>query len=455
MSGKWKMALKNLARNKNRNFATGVAISFGFAALLIMGGYYNWSANLLRVFTIYISKTGHIVIYKKDGVDKYLMKPWKYSLDTSDQDVIKEVVSGIDNVELQGGKIFGTGLIGNGCSSFPFMASGVDLGLEKAVMDHPEVEKWMGELKQMVKGKGRDPYLYPAELNPISVSDGLARLLGKTLVHDEISQAENGVVTLDCMASNIAEKISSDANVQLVAGAWTGMMSAIDAEIVAQHITGVVETEDTHLLISLSGLQRLYDTPNIASYSVWLKDPGKIRSTIEYMKNRFESAGKHFDVYKWDDKRASSYYPGAYQFLIVLSSFITTVLLCVIVFSIFNSVTITTLERSQEIGMMRSFGYSRMQIRKLFVMEMMLLAVFFIVVGSIIGGLCIYLINSSKIPYNSPGFTIQMWLRLKPDIWISALSVILLFVLVSITTFVAVRAVTNNNIRELLTKAER
>jgi len=48
MTSGWRLALRNLARNKRRNFATGMAIALGFAALLALGGYVNRVEKYLR-----------------------------------------------------------------------------------------------------------------------------------------------------------------------------------------------------------------------------------------------------------------------------------------------------------------------------------------------------------------------------------------------------------------------
>jgi len=39
MTGAWRLALRNLARNRRRNQATAVAIAFGYAGLVLLGGY--------------------------------------------------------------------------------------------------------------------------------------------------------------------------------------------------------------------------------------------------------------------------------------------------------------------------------------------------------------------------------------------------------------------------------
>ena len=45
------------------------------AAMLAIGGYINRVEKYLRVYTIFGARTGHIIIYKKDGYEHFYVKP--------------------------------------------------------------------------------------------------------------------------------------------------------------------------------------------------------------------------------------------------------------------------------------------------------------------------------------------------------------------------------------------
>jgi ABC-type antimicrobial peptide transport system permease subunit len=110
----------------------------------------------------------------------------------------------------------------------------------------------------------------------------------------------------------------------------------------------------------------------------------------------------------------------------------------------------TIIERSQEIGMMRSLGFTRRQIRQLFVMEMLLLAAFSIVTGGIVASLGIFLVNNLGVTYNPPGIVGGMILKLVPNVKIVVQSGLVTLSLAVITTLLAVRKIVRTNISTLL-----
>lgn len=453
MTGPWSIALRNLQRNRRRNAATGVAIGLGFAALLILGGYINRAENYLRVHAIYALRAGHITIYKKDGLERYSVKPRDFSLTVADQAAIVDVLKTMPNVELHGPILTGTGLVGNGCRTVPFLATGINPQLDAALREHPEMKSWTDRVNLFSKGKALADY--PPELGAVALADGLARLLHKQKVHDEFPPDQKPVMVADCLAPDAKTLLASDANVQLAAGAWTGMMSALDGEVVATYNTGVSETMNVALLTSIDHLRRLYDTENATLYSIWLKDPKALKTTMTELDRDLKAKGISVDIYPWNDEQISPGYTGTMQFLYTMVTFISVVLATVIIFSIFNSATMTVIERSQEIGMMRSLGFTRGEIRHLFVREMLALAVIAVIFGGIVGSIAIFAVNHSGIHLHPPGVAGGMILKLVPNVLIVSAAAILIFSLAVLTTLTAVRSIAKQNIALLLMGSHR
>lgn len=451
--GKWRMALRNLARNKRRNAATGVAIALGFAAMLALGGYVLRVQNYLRVYTIYATRVGHLTIFKTDGLDQYSVKPRLYSLTAQDQEQIRAALQDLPNVELHGPQLAGAGLIGNGCRTLPFIATGIDPALDRQLRAHPEMQVWAPNIKDYTKGRGL--WEFPAEVGAIAISEGLARLLHKPKVFDELPPGQKPVLVTDCNGSDAKDKIAQDTNVQLAAGTWAGMMSALDGEIVANFTTGVTETNNSAVLTSLTHLQKLYDTENATFYSIWLKNPDLLASSERQLRTLLQAKGLKVDLYPWTDEAMAPFYTGTMQFLYTMVAFITVVLVTVIVFSVFNAATMTVIERSQEIGMMRSLGFTRRQIRRLFVMEMAALAGLSLVIGGVMAGVGIFAVNHARIDFNPPGIAGGMKLLLTVNSKVVFLSAILILVLAVLTTLVAVRQIVKGNIATLVLGTQR
>lgn len=453
LGDQWSMAVRNLKRNKRRNFATGIAIGLGFAALVALGGYINRAEGYLRAYTIYALRTGHVVVYKRNGLERFSVKPRDFSLTADDQNKIKEVLGTIPEVQLYGPQLLGQGLIGNGCKAVPFIATGIDPALDHALKEQPEMIQWSDRIN--VYSKGKELAAYPPELGAVALADGLARLLHKQKVHDDFPPDQKVVIVSDCLAPNAREQISSDANVQLAAGSWSGMLSSLDGEVVATYNPGNTETMNAGMLTSVTHLQKLYDTENATLFSIWLKDGRETPTVVETLRQRLGDAGLAVDVYPWNDEAVSPMYTGTMQFLYTMVTFIAVVLATVVVFSIFNSATMTVIERSQEIGMMRSLGFKRGEIRRLFVREMVALALVSVVGGGIVAIIGILAVNGSGVLLKPPGVSGGMLLKLVPNTLIVSGATVLIFALAVLTTLLAVRNMARRNIATLLMGSQR
>ena len=128
----------------------------------------------------------------------------------------------------------------------------------------------------------------------------------------------------------------------------------------------------------------------------------------------------------------------------------------VVVFSVFNSATITAMERSREIGMMRSLGYTRRRIRVTFLMEAAILTVLSISAGCLLGYVLLFTLNHSGIRYAPPGMDIAGGiLTLVIDAPAVAVSWLIIFVLSILTTLLSVWAVAKLPIANLLSGNSR
>jgi putative ABC transport system permease protein len=449
LSPAWRMAWRNLRRNKRRNVATGSAIALGFAALLALIGYMNRVENYLRIYTIFGTRTGHVQVFHKGGLDNATIKPLDYTISPADQKEVETALATVADsglIEFYGAQLQGSGLIGNGCKTVPFLATGMEPQLDERLRDHEQMRRWTPTLREYARGKPLAEY--PEDLGPIALSEGLARLLGKPRVYDEIPADRKTVLVTDCKAADAKELIAADANVQLVAGGWSGMLSAQDGEVVAHYNTGVNETNSTAIFTSLKFLQKLYDTDAVTLFAIWLKDPKLTDAIVGELQARLDP--KRFEVYSWRDERVSPFYGGTIEFLYTMIGFITFVLATVVVFSISNSATMTILERSQEIGMLRALGFSRSYVRGLFVREMLALALLAMLAGTVIGFVGIAVINDSKIHFNPPGIAGGLLLRLEPSLFPSLGAGLLIFSLALVAAWIAVRSVARRNIATLV-----
>jgi putative ABC transport system permease protein len=447
----WAISFRNLRRNLKRNLATGSAIALGFAGIVLLGGYVNRVTNYLRVHTVYVLHTGHFAIFPKDGFEKFSHKPKSYSLSSEDQGVVVRILTEDLNVDFFERQLQGSGLVGNGCLSFPFLAQGIEPKIDQRMREHPEVLKWVPKLRTFLRGRGL--WSFEEKLGPIALSVGLARALGKNALHDEVADARP--VLANCSDPSAKESFGKDANVQLLSGTWAGSMGAIDGEVVAHFSTGFQESDNAALFLPVSRLQRLLDTENVSRVSVWLKDPAKLRETMERVSGKLRAQGRHYDLLRWNEERLSPYYVGTVQFLDSMVGFLGAVLAAVIAFSVLNSTTMTMLERSQEIGMYRSLGFRRKQVSALFVWEAFWLTSIGLVAGSLLGRGSVALINWARIIYHPPGVTGGLPLVLIPSAAYGALGAVVILALTLGASYLAVASRMRSRVVELLGGTKR
>jgi ABC-type lipoprotein release transport system permease subunit len=133
----WKLALKNLRRNRRRNLATAIAVALGYAGLVLITGYALRVENYIRTTTVYLHQLGHIALYQEGGLELVDLKPKAHSLGPEEQAVIARVLAEDPEVELWGRSLSGSGLAGNGCKTVPFLARGVELDVDRKLRAHP------------------------------------------------------------------------------------------------------------------------------------------------------------------------------------------------------------------------------------------------------------------------------------------------------------------------------
>ena len=123
----WKMAFRNLFRNKRRTIATGAAVVAGFVGLTLLGGYIYWVEKGLRANSVYLLNKGHIAIFKKEGLERYATKRSFYQITEDEQKVVQDHLKKYaDNIDWTGKAITGSGLISNGEKSVTFLKFSFD-----------------------------------------------------------------------------------------------------------------------------------------------------------------------------------------------------------------------------------------------------------------------------------------------------------------------------------------
>ncbi len=432
----WRVAARNLSRNRRRNLATAVAIALGTTGLLLLGGYAVRIERFLRTNTVYLQRTGHLVVLKQGGLEGGSAQPAKFALTAQEQRVALEVLHATPGVEFVGRQLRGMGLAGNGCKTVPFVALGVELALERQLLRHPEVRSVSPELARPVSGQ--DLSAYPQVAGATALSTGLFRLLGKEKVHDQLAGGAPAV-TPDCHAADAKRRVAADAHVQLTGMTWGGTLSAVDAEVVNVFHTPLAETEDSTLLTSLETLQQLYDTDAVSALAVFLADAADAHRLQDQLQRALRARGLAVEVFPFDDERVGPYYAGTIPLLRALVGFIGLLVAAVVLLSVLNAMTLSVLERTPELGTFRALGFTRGEVVALYVREAVLLALGSVGAGLLAGLLIAWGVNLANVRFKPPGVPDSIQLLLTPTPLLFAALAAFLVPMAAFATWLAVR----------------
>ncbi len=448
MIGAWKIAVRNLARNRRRNVATGLAIALGYAGMLVLGGYATRIERLLRTSTVYLQHAGHLAIYREHGLERAAAKPAAYSFSPDEQRTIAALLAADRRVEFWGRYLHGGGLAGNGCKSFPFRALGVELDVERRILAHAEVRRWTPELGRPLAGVSLPDA--PGVEGATALSSGLASLLQK-----RPSAAAPGAAPapLDCSAPDAAARIAAEPTIQLAGPTFDGALSASDAQVVGVFRAPTPEEDKSTLVGDLATLQRLYDTDRVTSVGVFLGDRRDTPVVARDLEAKLVAAGIHATVYRYDDPDANPFYVGSMGFIGALVGFIGFLVAAVATLSVLNAMTLAIVERTRELGTFRALGFTRRQLLGVFVREASALTALGILVGLALGLGAAWVVNGANVRFSPPGIAGSIQLVILPSPVLCAGLAALYFPLSLAATWIAVRRRVRERVVNLLTAA--
>lgn len=436
MKGAFKLALRNLSRNRRRNLVTGSAIALGYAGLILLGGYKIGNERLIRASSVYLEHSGHLAVYARGGLGKAEAKPSAYALDGAAQAKIVAALRAEPRVEFWGRYLLGTGLAGNGCKTFPFRGAGIELDVERRILAHPQVAVISDLARPRV---GRALPDVAGEESPIALSIGLGRLrLGK-------SPAAGGEDTaaapsaLDCDAPDVKEKIAADPWVQLAVRTHEGSFGAADAHVVSLFQAGTNDGDQSGIVASLDLFQRLYDTDRVTYVAAFLHDHRDTHAVKKDLAAKLAAAGLDVSIHPYDDPEANPYYVGTMGMIDAVVTFIGLLVASVVALSVLNAMTLAILERTREIGTLRSLGYTRRQLMGVFLREAATLAGISVAAGLALALAVAGAVRAANVRFQPPGLGGSIPLVLTPTAGTCLCAAALLFALTLGATWMAVR----------------
>jgi putative ABC transport system permease protein len=314
-------AIRNIGRNKRRSTAIVALIALGSAALLVAGGYASANFTGLRETTIR-NGVGHLQIGGR-GFDEE-DTPLARGLD--DIEGLRRSVVADPRVRAATARVEFTGLASTGDRSVAVLGRGVE----------PEQEYGAaGFNPKMLSGRR----VAAAPGHEAMVAAGLARTLG----------------------------LKPGDRLTLLSATVDGAINGLDTVIAGVYTTGVRELDERSIVVRLDTAQTLVNTTRVSKLVVVLHQTADTTAAREALVARLSAEGRAVDIRTWSDLAA--FYHQVRGLFSGIFTFLGVIITVLVVLSAGNAMTMTVMERVQEIGTLMAVGTTRLRIMSMFVVE--------------------------------------------------------------------------------------
>jgi putative ABC transport system permease protein len=356
------ISLRNIMKNGRRSLTTILAIALGYAAINLFQGYVHSTYQGLTYAAIHGEGLGHLTIFKKGYLDQGKLHPEKFQFSREEAEKISVLVKERHDVELVTPRLSVSGIISNGKNSTIFISQGLVPADDVIIR---------GDLTKYTSFRGS--YLSGRERAGVVVGSELAEML------------------------NLRE--GSDA--VILSNTYSGMANALDVKVLGIYNTGTSATNDKMVLMTFGHAQDLMDFKGAERLVVLLKNGNNgnaVALAAAEIQKKLSEAGFGVKIKTW--RELSVFYNQVKNMFDMIFLFIFTIVLVIVIMSVVNTMSMSVMERTREIGTMRALGLKRYGVKFLFATEGALLGI----LGSALGGLLFFGVYSA-LAFTHPTYT--------------------------------------------------
>lgn len=406
----FKIAFRNLLRNRRRSLFTILAIALGFSAVNLFGGFAQYMYTGNREMAIFGTCNGHLLVFKKGYLEKGQLDPARYLITPEELKTISSLCQKLPEVTLVAPHLMISGLISNGKVSTIFIAQGIAPSAVDVFWD-----RTVQEIKAFEGRKLEDDNPYG-----VAAADGLARLLDLKLGSDAIAFTNT----------------------------VSGQMNALDMEIFQLFHTDLDTLNDKMMRVPLEFSQRLYDTDSVDRIAILLNKHEQTESVRQELQGLLSGQKSEYEIKTWIE--TSQWYRKVKNMFDVIFAFLFVIVFVIVIMSVINTMSMAVIERTREIGTLRALGLKRRGVNFLFGMESILLGILGSMAGLIftfLGSWCIDVIKPTWIP---PGITKRVPIMIFLSYENLLYSFIFLMFLCIIASFLPARRAAHQNVVDAL-----
>jgi putative ABC transport system permease protein len=404
----FKIAFRNVLRNGRRSLMTASALAIGAAALILFGEYNGMAMIGMETGTVH--SMGHLTVFKKGYFEFGSGRPLDYSI-SGYREIISLVkndpgLKGMLNVVTPTVSIYGIAGIAALDKSKTFFGNGF------VPSDRDKMYRW-DEYQLYTDRDYQVSGLKDGDTTRGIIGTGLARILGlcKPLkIKDCPAQHEPAAMAV----SDAPSRAGGTAPRLDLLGSAGGAPNIVAFYVTEARAMGDKTVDDSYVGMHIALAQQLLygsGEHKVSAIVIQLKrseDMAAVRARLNAL-----FAEHHLDLEVRDFKELSPGFGQTIAFLQVLFGFLAVILGIIVAFTIANTMSMSVMERTNEIGTARAMGVQRGGIRRQFLLEGAILGVFGSTAGLLLGVVCSHLINHADITYTPPGDAqpVQLYLQ--------------------------------------------
>lgn len=365
----FKLALRNVFRQKVRTAMTLAAIIIGVVGLILSGGFVQDIFIQLGEAVIH-SQSGHLQINRAGFFEQGSRSPDKYVID--DPAKVKATVAALPQVSDAMARLYFSGLLNNGRTDLSVIGEGIE----------PDLEATLGTYIMITAGR---------------------RLT---------DQDEHGIMIGHGAAT--AAKLKPGDQVTLVVNTSEGALNTLDFEIVGIFQTYSKEFDARAVRIPLAAARLLLNTKGANSVVVGLKETADTDAVRAALLSQF--SGAKLEIKAWYE--LNDFYEKTVDLYKRQFGVLRLIVLFMVLLSVANSVNMSAFERVAEFGTMMALGNTTGHVFRLIVTENIIVGFLGGALGVVLGIVLAVVISAIGIPMPPPpnanlGYT--AFIRIVPE----------------------------------------
>ena len=359
-----RMAWRNLFLHGKKSALAVLAVAACCFSLNIFEGYIHGAEIIFEDSYAKRSMFGNILV-RKSGLHHVLSAEPNDLLNAEEQSAVEEILKKDPEAENYMRLLRLNGTLSNGRGQSVFTGFGYDI-VKGEAMRRP-VWDWNALAGRPLKTD---------EEESVHLGQGLALLLGC-----EPAQKTGFITGRGGFAAETRPFACENPRLQMAGVTLAGQANALDVEVVGIIDAMFRELDLRFVNLPLRLAQRLLDTDRISMFTVRLRAGADEAAFLARFRAAAAARGLALTAQSWKDDEIGDFYQRTMDFLHVFRNFMIVVILGVALLSVFNTFFRNVQERLREIGVLRTLGFRARDVRTLFFLETIYLALIGITLG--------------------------------------------------------------------------